>query len=109
MKVQHSSNHLRRLCHDSAYAQRRLGPDSARKLRARLADLDAAARLGEIVNGTPHPLRGDRAGQFAICLAGGDRLVLVADEEPVRLTDDGACDWPAVEAIRVVFIGDYHD
>ena len=69
----------------------------------------AAARLGDIPAGNPHPLRGDRVGQFALRLSGGDRLVFDAQDDPVPTTIDESIDWKNVTSIRVVFIGDYHD
>ena len=109
MEVAFASPDLQKICEDPREATRRLGQASARKLQSRLADLMAAARLGEIPAGQPHPLKGSRAGQFAVRLSGGHRLVFEANDEPVPTTSDGATDWMNVASIRVVFIGDYHD
>lgn len=100
---------IKRICEDSREAQRRLGPQSARKLRARLADLQAASRLAEVTGGRPHPLKGDRAGQFSLDLAGGQRLLFVPFDDPMPQQDGGAIDWPNVRRVRIVFIGDPHD
>ena len=85
-----------------------LGADSARKLHARLADLQAADTVSELVVGRPHPLTGNRAGQFALDLAGGRRLVF----QPKRAEAAKAPttpDWKRVTAVEIIFIGDYHD
>ena len=108
MEVAFASPGLRKICEDPQEAKRRLGQASARKLQSRLADLMAASRLGDIPAGQPHPLKGSRAGQFAVRLSGGQRLVFEANDEPVPTTKDGATDWMNVASIRVVFIGDYH-
>ena len=101
---------LQRLCEEQKIAVRKLGPDSARKLRARLADLRAAAAVSSLVPGHPHPLKGDRAGQFAVSLAGGARLVFEPANDPVPIVArDGSVDWTRVTRVRVVFVGDYHD
>jgi toxin HigB-1 len=101
---------LQRLCEQQKLAVRKLGADSARKLRARLADLSAAATVSGLVPGHPHPLKGDRAGQFAVSLAGGARLVFEPANEPVPLVaPGGSVDWTRVTRVRVVFVGDYHD
>jgi len=89
--------------------ERKLGAVCARKLRTRLADLQAAINLSEIHIGKPHPLRGDREGQFAISLHGGCRLVFESVDEPVPLNVDGTIAWHEVVRINIVFIGDYHD
>ena len=109
MEVAFANRNLHRICEDQREAKRQLGQASARKLRSRLADIVAASRLGDIPAGRPHPLRGSRAGQFAVSLSGADRLVFEANDEPVPTAHDGATDWKNVASIRIVFIGDYHD
>jgi len=88
---------------------RKLGAANARKLRGRLADFQAAINLSEIHIGKPHPLKGDREGQFAISLHGACRLVFESADEPIPLKDDGSIAWHEVVKINIVFIGDYHD
>ena len=109
MRVEYADTKIEKLCTDQKKAVRELGPQSAGKLRARLDDLAAAACVGELVAGRPHPLKGDRAGQFAVDLASGKRLTFeAADPDPPK-TPDNALDWPKVKAVRIKFIGDYHD
>jgi len=86
-----------------------LGKASARKLRARLDDLVSAANVRELVAGRPHPLKGDRAGQFSLSLAGGRRLVFEPSQQPPPEWDDGGIDWVAVDDVTILYIGDYHD
>lgn len=100
---------LRAVCEDQRLATKRLGAANARKLRSRLADLQAVANVGELVAGNPHPLRGDRLGQFSVSLAGGTRLVFEPTNEPTPRKEDRSIDWSRVTNVRVVFIGDYHD
>lgn len=90
-------------------AVKKLGDVCARKLRTRLADLSAASRVTELVAGNPHPLTGDRLGQFAVDLAGGWRLVFAPANDPVPRRDDASIDWSAVTIVCIEFIGDYHD
>lgn len=108
MELSFDTPDLKKVCEDSRFAQRKLGADCARRLRARLADLLAAPRLADVRAGKPHPLDGDRNGQFALSLAGGSRLVLVPADDPVPRQTTGQIDWPNVTAARIVFIGDYH-
>ncbi|APB32395.1 Putative killer suppression protein HigA [Gloeomargarita lithophora Alchichica-D10] len=79
------------------------------KLQARLADLDAASSVRGLVVGRPHPLRGDRIGQFALDLEGGKRLVFKAANEPVPLKNDGSIDWSQATKVCIIFVRDYHD
>ncbi|MEH2065392.1 MAG: killer suppression protein HigA [Nostoc sp.] len=78
-------------------------------MTTRLAILGAASCVTELFAGRPHPLKGDRAGEFAVDLEGGKRLVFKPDNDPIPLTEDGSIDWSNVTAVCIVFIGDYHD
>lgn len=108
MDIYFASKKLEKLCSDSREATKVLGADCARKLRARLGDLQAADTVSELVAGRPHPLTGNRAGQFALDLAAGQRLVF----QPKRAGAAKASttlDWKRVTAVEIIFIGDYHD
>jgi proteic killer suppression protein len=100
---------LKAICEQERVATRVLGRPCARRLRARLADLVAAVHVRELVAGRPHPLKGDRSGQFALDLHGGVRLVFEPANDPIPKQDDGGIDWRRVTRLRIVFIGDYHD
>ncbi len=71
--------------------------------------LSVASCVAELVAGRPHPLKGDRAGEFALDLEGAKRLVFQPDNDPIPLLEDGSIDWSKVTAVCIVFIGDYHD
>ena len=109
MEILFATTKLKELCEQQKKMQKELGNVCARKLRTRLTDLAAAASVSELVAGHPHPLKGDRAGQFALSLEGGFRLVFEAANDPVPKTQDDAIDWANVTIIRIVFISDYHD
>ncbi|GAB6039962.1 type II toxin-antitoxin system RelE/ParE family toxin [Endothiovibrio diazotrophicus] len=109
MDIDFRDDKLRALCERQAAAEKRFGAACARKLRTRLAELDAAGRVTELVAGRPHPLKGDRAGEFALDLAGGTRLTFTPDHNPCPCRDDDSIDWSRVTKVRIVFIGDYHD
>lgn len=109
MEIRFKDKKLRELCEKQASAVKKLGDAGARKLRSRLADLSAASRVSELVAGNPHPLRGERLGQFALDLAGGWRLVFAPANDPVPRKGDASIDWSAVTIVCIEFIGDYHD
>ncbi|MFY7940719.1 MAG: killer suppression protein HigA, partial [Burkholderiaceae bacterium] len=69
MEIKFKDKKLRELCEKKAAAVKKLGDVSARKLQTRLADMAAASRVTDLVTGNPHPLKGDRQGQFALDLA----------------------------------------
>ena len=111
MDILFGSKNLEKLCHDDKLATRSLGAPSARKLRARLDDLIAAASLSYApkLPGRFHALAGVRKGQFAFHLQGGCRLVIEPANNPLPRCDDGSLDFEKVTTVRVVFVGDYHD
>ncbi len=100
---------IERLCCDTRFAQRRLGAKGTKKLHARLADLLAAGNVAELAAGSPHPLKGDRLGQFALSLDRGRRLVFDVANDPIPRKEDESFDWSKVTRVLIIFIGDYHD
>lgn len=109
MNIFFASDDLKELCLSEAKAKKLLGKAGLRKLRARFSDLMAVRRVSDLVAGKPHPLKGDRAGQFSLRLDGGFRLVFEPANNPVPKNGDGSIDWNHVTAIRIVYLGDYHD
>lgn len=108
MQILYANTKLQKLCDNRKQAEKKYGADCAKKLRARLADLEAAQRVTDLRAGNPHPLSGDRAGQFALNLAGGFRLVFSAANDPIPTKPDNGIDWNAVTIVSIEYIGDYH-
>ncbi|PYV92142.1 MAG: killer suppression protein HigA [Acidobacteria bacterium] len=109
MEIEFATADIRALCEQERLMMKRFGKPGAKKLKSRLADLAAVAVVTELVAGRPHPLKGDRLGEFALDLQGATRLVFKATNDPVPRTQDGAIDWGSVTKVRIIFIGDYHD
>lgn len=109
MEVDYKDAALEALCLQGRKAQRQLGAACARKLRARVADLFAASNPTELLVGHPHPLKGDREGWFCVSLHGGVRLCFEPADRPWPRKPDGGIAWSAVNRIRIVWVGDYHD
>lgn len=109
MEVRYKDKKIRELCEKQAVAEKKLGAASARKLKVRLVALEAAARVTDLVAGNPHPLKGDRLGQYALDLAGGWRLVFAQDHDPCPTRPDGSIEWSQVTIVSIEYIGDYHD
>ena len=109
MDIEFATSEIQALCEKKRLMTKTLGDACARKLRTRIADLAAAATVTDLVAGRPHPLKGNRLGQFAVDLHGGKRLVFEVTNDPVPQTQDGAVAWGQVTKVKIVFIGDYHD
>lgn len=109
MDIVFSDVRIKRLCEDERSMWRELGRDGARKLKARLADIEAAQVMTDVKRGRPHPLKGDRAGCLALDLHGGYRLLLAPAEDPPPQRSDGTTDWAQVRSVTLMGIEDYHD
>lgn len=109
LEIVFADKDLQALCTSERQQKKALGHAGMCKLRARLSDLMAVARVTELVAGHPHPLTGNRDGQFALRLDGACRLVFEPAHQPIPQRNDGAVLWVEVTAVRIVFIGDYHD
>lgn len=109
MEMAFQTSTLQKLCENENFAIHRLGPTNATKLRNRLADIEAAENVTNLVAGRPHPLKGERKGQLSISLAGGTRLVIKPNHDAIPRKSDGSVDWMAVTSVTVCYIGDCHD
>jgi len=110
VEISFTNQKLQKLCESEKELRRVYGTDSAKKVMRRLSDLRAAATLEEMRNlpGRTHELDGDRAGQLAIDLAGGRRLVIAPTTGWPEAKEDGADVWAEVDAVQVLEIVDYH-
>ena len=111
MDLLFQSDRLARTCNDSKSLRREFGADGERAIRKRLDDLSAAATLG-VVAKLPgahcEELKGHRAGQLSVRVHGGFRLIFQPAASPAPAKPDGGLDWPAVKAIVILSIEDYH-
>lgn len=109
MEISYQNKKLRELCERRVVTEKKLGPNSARKLMLRLQALEAATRVTDLTGGNPHPLVGDREGEFSLDLANGRRLTFVPTQVPHPTKADGSIDWKQITAVTIHYIGDYHD
>lgn len=109
MKIGYKDQKLHDLCLKRAVAQKALGAACAKKLMIRLQALEAASRVTDLSAGKPHPLKGDRSGEFALELTGGWRLTFVPANDPCPTNPDGSIAWSEVTIVTIEYIGDYHD
>lgn len=109
MKISFLDADIEALCKQSKLATRKLGAESAKKLQRRMSELFAANTAAELVAGRFHPLERDRAGQYAVDLHGGCRLIFKPTKQPPPARPDGSIDWAQVDEITIIEAGDYHD
>ena len=110
MDVSFSTTKLEKLCSSGRDLQRQLGAAGAKKATGHLASIAAAETLAEFrhLPGHCHELEADRAGQLALDLPAGRRLVFEPTDDPAPTKPDGGLDWARVRSVRLLEIGDYH-
>ena len=90
---------------------RRWGKDRGRTIGRRLQQLAAAETLkvmGAIPPAKLHPLKGKRAGQFAVDAGYPFRLILEPNQHPIPTLKDGGIDLANVTKIKIIEVVDYH-
>ena len=89
---------------------RRYGRNGARRIGARLAQLEAADTLEDMryLPGRCHELGEDRQGQLAVDVEQPRRLVFEPSGDPSPKKKDGGLDWTKVISITIIEIVDYH-
>ncbi len=110
MTIFFKTDKLRELCNDTSAAAKVWSERRAKLLAKRLQAISAAVVLEDLRNtpGHLHELKGDRKGQLAFNLDGGNRLILEPADDPIPTKDDGGLDWTNIKALRVVEVEDYH-
>lgn len=111
MKIDFLDPKLHAQCHDSRAATKAFGAESAKKLKARLDDLDAAQSMEDMRNLPGHweELKRDRASQFSVRLHGGLRLIVKPQKQPPPTKLDGGLNWLAIDGLYIIEVVDYHD
>lgn len=109
MEIGFETPDLQELCEIERVAKRKLGAPIAKQLKNRLADIQAASAVTDLIAGKPHALERERTGQYAVNLVGLFRLTFEPANKPIPKTADDKIDWSKVTKVTVVYIGDYHD
>jgi plasmid maintenance system killer protein len=111
MEIDFDSSRLRKTCSSEGAMRKEWGEPMARKLKRRLADLEAAACLEDFrtLPGRCHELTADRKGQLAMDLVGPKRLIFRPAHNPVPIDQTGGLDWTEVTVVCIIEVVDYHD
>jgi proteic killer suppression protein len=104
------SQKLQRQLSNQRDLRRLWGKEGAKRITARLQQLTAAVTLEDMrsLPGRCHELTGQRAGELAIDLHQGYRLIFIPAENPPPTKEDGGLDWRRVDSVTVIEIVDYH-
>ncbi|MDD5091511.1 MAG: killer suppression protein [Candidatus Wallbacteria bacterium] len=80
-------------------------------MKTRLDDIAACDHFETLTKlpGKPHLLSANRSGQWGMHLEEPMRLVFEPLADPMPVDENGRIDFQKVHAIRIIYIGDYHD
>jgi len=94
---------LRHICESQLTAERELGIEIAKKLRARLSDLRAASSIADLVASTTEKL--DQASErMAFALSSTVRIIFCANHVKIPRTRSGEVNWQKVSRIKLLEI-----
>ena len=108
MQITYASKTIQRLCEEDKHQRKHLGDKRAKRLKNRLNELRAVETVSQLRLGRPHPLSGDRGGQFSVDLDGPMRLLFEPTDQPPPMHPAGGIDWQQVRSVRLLEIEDTH-
>ncbi len=111
MEVLFRSAKFAKTCSTQTDMVRTYGPNTARRLAARLAELEAATVLEDLRSlpqARAHELTGDRDEQISLDLDDPRRLIIRVANDPIPRKADGGLDWAAITSVVVEEIADTH-
>lgn len=105
MEISFQNRDIRTLCEDPDAASIRFGQAVAKDLMSRLADMDAAETIDELVVGNPSELHEDNLSNYKVEFGEGYRLVFCCNHiKNIPLSESGSIDWKRVTRIKILKI-----
>ena len=111
MEIYFKTRKLKKSCSSERAMRKDFGVRLAKKIAARLHELQTAEFLNEISRVPParcHELSGDRKGQLSVDLQHPYRLIFIPANDPIPIKKDGGLDWENVDEVEIVEIVDPH-
>ena len=102
LELAFANKQIRKLCENQALASRTLGFKAAEKLIGRLADLQAAQCVNDLVAGNPCEVDGALHGHMSVGLCDGLRIIFCANHCAGRAQTSGKVNWAKVTRIKIV-------
>jgi proteic killer suppression protein len=108
MQITYASKIIKRLCEEGKHQRKHLGEKRAKRLRARIKELQTVENVAKLQYGNPHALTEDRAGQYSVDLDGPMRLLFKPTDQPPPNLLSGGIDWQKVCTVCILEIEDTH-
>ena len=104
MEIAFDSLLIRQICEDASHAVQNLGPEVADALMDRLADLDAATAVTDILLGRPRVIQNETDEVMAIDLCNGYTMVFATNHKNKPTDEDGRIVWDRVTRVKILQI-----
>ena len=111
MDISFGSRKMQKNCSSEQAMRAEWGTNVAKKLRLRLAEMEAAETLEDLrrlPQARCHEYTGSGKGRFSVDLADPYRLIFEPDHDPLPLKEDGGLHWTQVTRVRVLGVHDPH-
>ena len=105
MLIAFSTEEIRELCTIDNTAVRELGQKGAETLKNRLADIDAAESISEVLAGSPRRALVADQDCYLIDLADSLVLTLRCNHVNPKRDKQGQIDWTRVRRVKVISVG----
>jgi hypothetical protein len=109
MEIAFHTKALRDICASEERMRQEFGPDVAKTLKGRLADLKAAVTIKDVVLGKPRLAAGASDSLMQISLGAGYFIIVKANHSKNPVLPDGRVDWSSVSRLKVMRIGKCDD
>lgn len=111
MNISFSSKKIQKFCSSEKESTKKWGASLSKRVRQRLAELNAAETLADMSRLPParcHELSGAKKGQFSVDVSANYRLIFKPDCVPVPKKEDEGINLGKVLDIKVLEVRDYH-
>jgi plasmid maintenance system killer protein len=111
MDITFKTKKFHKICNSDIELLKAYGKNCARRIRARLDDLQAAQNL-EVLRTLPgrcHELKGNKKNQLSLDLEHPLRLIFEPSNRDIQRKEDGGLDWSSVNAVEIIGVEDTHD
>lgn len=106
MEIAFITKELRELCLNEETATRALGSNAAEALKKRLADINAAEWITEVLAGRPKRYKSSESEGYIFELDSGLILKVIPNHLKQRIDVNHQVDWTKVRRVKVVFVGE---
>lgn len=106
LELSFENKQLRALCERENRAKAVLGDEVAKRLRARIADIDAASTYVDLVIGSPRIVEYKDRECLVISLTNDLHLIMIPNHRNNPVDTDGKLDWGRVRRLKLIEIGE---